>query len=115
MPAPQPDHPYCGPFDKAVALHGPAAVFLRDRDDLWRIDELWTRDAWQRDPGPHESRLCWRLLRDHATGFVVLVMSGSPTLLTSHPRADVRVYEVEADALAARAAFGTPPVCREPW
>jgi hypothetical protein len=105
----------CNPFDDALAAIGPAAVFLRDRSGLWKCDLSWTRDAWGRAPGPHAPGVVFVLLRDHDTGFVTLVMCTSPTLLASWPRADVRAYPSEAEADAARAAFGSPPVTRGSW
>lgn len=106
---------HCNPFDAQLAADGPAAVFLFDRHDVLRFDATWTRDAWGRSPGPHAPGAVWLLLRDHLTGFVQLVFVTSPTLVTSWPRADVRVFATHAEAAAARAAFGAPPVCKEPW
>lgn len=106
---------FCSPFDDALAHTGPAAVFLPDREGALRFDADWTRDAWERAPGPHAHGWTWRLLRDHATGFVTLALVTSPTLLSVHPRADVRTYADQASAMAARSAFGRPPVAREAW
>lgn len=107
--------PFCNTFDEELARTGPAAVFLLDPEGAWRHEPSWTRDAWQRAPGPHEAGFTYVLLRDRGTGFVQLALATSPTLLASHPRADVRAFpELEA-AVEARAAFGRPPVAREPW
>lgn len=106
---------FCGPFDEQLAHHGPAAVFLLDREGLLRFDETWTRDAWGRSPGPHAPGWRWVLLRDHDTGYVTLVLASAPTLLAEHPRADVRAFATLADAARAREACGSPPVDRQPW
>ena len=106
---------WCSPFDAALAASDVAAVFLLDREGLWRFDETWTRDAFAREPGPHRRGEAWRLLRDRATGWVTLVFTNSPDLLTAHPRADVRTYASLQDALAARARFGNPAIAKEAW
>ncbi|MCB9666105.1 MAG: hypothetical protein H6732_18500 [Alphaproteobacteria bacterium] len=106
---------FCNPFDEALARSGLAAVFLLDREGLLRFDATWTRDAWGREPGPHAAGEGWLLFRDHQTGFVTLALVTSPTLVPSWPRADVRRFGTQAEAEAARAAFGVPPVTREPW
>ena len=106
---------WCSPFDAALAASDVAAVFLLDREGLWRFDETWTRDAFARESGPHRRGAAWRLLRDRATGWVTLVHTTSPDLLSVHPRADVRTYGSVDEALAARAAFGNPPIAKEPW
>ncbi len=106
---------FCNGFDEALASQGPAAVFLRDDEGAWRLAPNWTRDAWQRDPGPHD--LDWRyvLLRDRDTGFVTLALSTSPTLLAAHPRCDVRAHADLDAALTALTALGRPPLDRDPW
>ncbi|MFM2160922.1 MAG: hypothetical protein RLZZ383_434 [Pseudomonadota bacterium] len=106
---------WCSPFDAALAASDVAAVFLLDREGLWRFDETWTRDAFARESGPHRRGAAWRLLRDRATGWVTLVHTNSPDLLSVHPRADVRTYGSLDEALAARAAFGNPPIAKEVW
>lgn len=105
----------CNPFDTYLAESGPPAVFLFDREGLLRFDPTWTRDAYGREPGPHERGEAWLLLRDHGTGFVTMIFVTSTTLVPSWPRADVRRYTTRAEAEAARAAVGNPPVCKEPW
>jgi hypothetical protein len=106
---------FCNPFDEALAHGGPAGVFLYDRRGMLRFDDMRTRDAWGRAPGPHAHRWTWLLMRDHGTHFVSLVLVTSPTLVQAHPRADLRVFDALEDAVAARAAFGEPPLCSEPW
>lgn len=109
-------HPdFCDPFDAELAHRGPPGVFLLDREGLLRFDPEWTRDAWTRASQPLDATWRWVLLRDHGTGFVQLVLATSAGLLTAHPRADVRSYPDHDSAQAARAAFGSPPVTREPW
>jgi len=109
---------FCSPFDAALAAHGPPAVFLPDREGLLRFDAEWTRDAWGRQPGPHAHGHAWTLLRDRDTGFVLLALVTSPTLIPApdgHARMDVRAYPTAAQAIAAREAFGQPPLCAEAW
>ena len=106
---------FCNAFDERLASAGPAAVFLRDHEGLYRFDASWTRDAWERNPGPHEQKLVWILARDHATGFVARVLCSSPTLLATHPRADVRLFETEEAAQVMLNSLGTPAVCTESW
>lgn len=106
---------FCNPFDEALAADGPPAVFLFDREGLLRFDETWTRDAYNRSPGPHARGEAWLLLRDRATGFVTLAMVTSATLIPHWPRADVRAYATRAAAEEARAAFGQPPLAEAPW
>ena len=107
--------PSCNPFDDELAKHGPPAVFLFDREGLLRFDPTWTRDAYGRAPGPHAAGSVWLLLRDRLTGFVTQVFVTSETLIEDWPRADVKRFATREEADAARAGFGTPPVCEEPW
>lgn len=109
------DPVFCNPFDEALAADGPAAIFLFDRQGFLRFDPTWTRDAWGREEGPHAHDPVWLLLRDHGTGFVTMAWVTSRTLVPSWPRADVRAYDTREAAEAARAAFGTPPLCAEAW
>lgn len=106
---------FCGPFDEQLAREGPAAIFLVDRHGELRMNESWTRDVWGRNEGPHAHGWTWLLMRDHDTGYISLVLSTSPTLLTEHPRADVRVFADRAAAEVERARFGVPPIHREAW
>lgn len=102
-------------FDEALANSGPPAVFLPDREGLLRFDADWTRDCWERAPGELSAGWTWVLLRDRATRFVNLLLVTSPALLASHPRADARLYATLDDAMAALAAFGSPPLAGDPW
>jgi hypothetical protein len=106
---------FCSDFDERLSLEGPGAIFLPDREGLLRFDAEWTRGAWGRHPGPHAPEPAWFLLRDHGTGFVVLAYASARGLLADHPRMDVRSYPDREAALAARAGFGRPPLCEEPW
>lgn len=106
---------FCSPFDAALAQEGPAAVFLPDRDGALRFDATWTRDCWGRAPGPHRPGWTWLLTRDRASGFVNLVLVTSPTLLTEHPRLDLRRFTTLEQAQAALSALDHPPFAREPW
>ncbi len=107
--------PFCSAFDEVLAHHGPAAVFLLDREAMYRFAPNWTRDAWTRSAGPHEPGWTWWLARDHASGFVQLVMTTSPTLLGDHPRFALRRFDGEAEALKARDALGRPAVTATAW
>lgn len=106
---------YCSPFDESLATAGPAAVFLPDTEGALRFHPSWTRDAWGRSPGPHAHGFCWTLFRDRGTGYVQLVLVTSATLIPEHPRLDQRRFESREQAEEARAAFGNPPIAREPW
>ena len=106
---------FCNAFDSLLAEQGPAAVFLPDREGLFRMDTEWTRDAWTRHPGPHVHGWTWTLVRDRLTGFVTLVLVTSPTLLPVHHEGDVRTFPSLDAAELARAAFGEPPVAEAPW
>lgn len=106
---------FCNPFDETLAALGPPALFLPDREGLLRFDESWTRDAWGRCPGPHALDPRWALVRDHATGFVTLLLTTSPTLVEGWPRADVRLFATREEAEAARKALGPLPMATQPW
>jgi hypothetical protein len=106
---------FCNPFDASLAASGPAAVFLPDREGALRFDPSWTRDCWGRAPGPHEAGWTWILLRDRGTGFVMLALVTSPTLLVEHPRLEVRAFAALDEANAVRASFGSPPIAKDPW
>jgi uncharacterized protein YbjT (DUF2867 family) len=106
---------FCGPFDADLAASGPPAVFLPDRDGALRFDADWTRDTWNHaelagdDPS---TRGAWRwvLLRDHATGYVTLLLATGPHLVRTHPRGTPQAWATRELAEAARAAFGNPPI-----
>lgn len=106
---------YASPFDEALAAQGPPAVFLQDRHGKWRLHGEWTRAALNRDPGPHAFGWTWSLMRDPTTGYVVIVLSTSPTLLRGHPRMACRVVGSLEEARAFCAALGPTPVDPEPW
>ncbi|MBT3220676.1 MAG: hypothetical protein HN348_16440 [Proteobacteria bacterium] len=106
---------FCNSFDERLARKGPAAVFLLDRDGLLRFDARWTRDAWERAPGPHQIDWRWLLLRDHATGFVLMALSTGKSLIEHHPRLDVRSFDTYELASKEQEAFGSPPICESLW
>ena len=106
---------FCNAFDERLSTTGPAAVFLRDHEGMWRFDASWTRDAWERNPGPHALDPRWVHVRDYDTGFVVCVLVTSPTLLPAHPRGEVRAYTSQEEAFTALEAIGRPPVRKEPF
>ncbi len=105
---------FCSPFDERLAHHGPGAVFLPDPEGLLRLAPNWTRTAWDHAEG-EDAGWRWVLVRDEATGFVQLVLVTEARLLARHPRGQVRRFERLEDALAARAVYGSPPLCRDPW
>ncbi|MCB9675747.1 MAG: hypothetical protein H6737_11555 [Alphaproteobacteria bacterium] len=106
---------FCSLFDAQLAHSGPAAVFLPDTEGAFRFQPNWTRDAWGRAPGPHAHGWTWTLLRDRGSGFVLLALVTSPTLLPEHPRLEVRVVPSLEEAQALRASFGNPPIAAVPW
>jgi hypothetical protein len=106
---------FCSPFDEALALSGPAAVFQPDREGRLRFEADWTRDVWERAAGPHALAWTWTLLRDHDTGFVQLLLVTSPSLLVRHPRADVRPFPDLGAAREALADCGQPPLRPDGW
>ena len=95
--------PFASPFDLALAEAGPASVFLPDREGAWRFDADWTRDCWERAPGPHPHGWAFVRVRDHDTGYVNVVLVTSAALLAAHPRADVAAFADEAGARGATA------------
>jgi hypothetical protein len=107
--------PFCSPFDSSLASSGPPAVFLPDTEGSLRFQPNWTRDAWGRAEGPHEHGWTWTLLRDRDTGFVLLALVTSPTLIAEHPRLDVRQCASLDEARSLRAEYGNPPIAAEPW
>lgn len=112
---------FCSPFDEALARTGPGAAFLFDPEGMLRFDANWTRTAWTHadpDPAPLQGAgpsWTWALVRDRGSGSVALVLLTHGALLASHPKGDVRRFADLDAALAARDAYGRPPVCREPW
>ena len=106
---------FCSIYDETLAAHGPAAVFLPDKRGAWRFDPEWSRDAWLRDEGPHAHGRSFRLWRDTQTGYVVLLMVTSETLLIQHPKGQVRSYATLEEAQHARKEFGQPPLSPTPW
>ena len=106
---------FCSPFDEALAQRGPASVFLPDQEGLWRFDASWTRDAWGRAPGPHVHQRTYLALRDQRSGFAFVALVTSPTLITAHPRLDVRPFEDLEDARRFVRTFGDPPCSEVSW
>lgn len=102
-------------FDRRLAQVGPAAHFTQDADGELRLADDRTREAHERVAEPHPSQWCHCLYRDRATGFVQYLLVTSPALCADHPRADIARYPSQAEALAALAACGVPPVVRGPW
>jgi hypothetical protein len=106
---------YCSPYDEALAASGAPAIFLPDREGLLRFDAEWTRGAWGRLEAAPARDPAWFLLRDRGTGFVALAYTTARGLLAEHPRMDTRAFATRAEAEAARAAFGRPPLASDPW
>ena len=125
------DFPFADPFDQAVAHHGPPAVFTVDHKNQLRLNGDRSRETWTRileestpprppgeaDPVRPDSDVVWChcLFRDHGTGWVQYILVTSPALCSEHPRADVRRYDNQAQALAALAALGRPPIAEDSW
>jgi hypothetical protein len=115
--SPSPHIPFRDPFDELLAIQGPPALFTMDAEGELRLDPFRTRDGWSRIPPeatPSHS-LCHCLFRDRATGFVQYVLVTSPALYDAHPRADVRRFAHQQEALDALRALGEPPVVTDPW
>jgi hypothetical protein len=55
------------------------------------------------------------LYRDRATGFVQYILVTSPALYAAHPRADVRRYPSQPDALESLSRIGRPAILGNPW
>lgn len=106
---------FCSPFDEALANGGPPGVFLFDPEGALRFQPTWTRDVYGRAPGTHAHAWTWLLARDKATGFVQLVLVTSPTLLTEHPRLQLRVFASIEAARAELATWGRPAIAPDPW
>ena len=106
---------FCTEFDRSLAQHGPAAIFLRDHKQTLRCNFQWTRDVWEWSPGPHAIDWTWTLVRDRETRFVTLMLVTSPTLLTEHTKMDIRTYPSEEEALTALSEFGSPPIATDDW
>ncbi len=110
---------FCSSFDRAVAHEGPEALFVRDREGLWRLAPNWTRNAYEALDGDRSARSSaawrWLLARDHDTGFVQLLLCTGPDLLHNHPRMDLQCFVGLEEAQTARKAYGDPPVCLESW
>lgn len=106
---------FCSEYDRLLAHAGVPAVFLRDREQAWRFDPEWSRNAWERAEGPHAAGWRWVLFRDHGSGFVVLLLVTAPTLLLTHPRGALRVFEELEEAEAVLASLGPLPIAEEPW
>ena len=105
--------PFSDPFDRSVAIHGPAALFTIGPRGQLRLALNRTRDQGKRAVPSRPKEPCHCLFRDRATGYVQYVLATSPTLCVSHPRADVRVYSTQQDALEVLDALGRPPVVDE--
>lgn len=110
---------FCSSFDRAVAFEGPEALFIRDREGLWRLAPNWTRNAHEALEGDRAKNVGgewrWLLARDHDTGFVQLLLSTGQDLLHAHPRMDLQCFAGLEEAEAARRSVGDPPVCKEAW
>lgn len=106
---------FCSPFDEALAHGEVPCVFRRDHEGLWRLEVNWARNAWTQDPGPHAPGWRYALFHDHGTGHVQLLLVTGPTLLATHQRGTVYLYEAEADAQAVLDALGKPYLAAGDW
>lgn len=102
--------PFGDEWDRGLFEDGVIALFVVDPDGELRLSGGRTRDALRHAPRPLTHAACHALLRDRATGHVHYVLATAPELVEGHPRLAATVYPSQADALAALAALGTPPV-----
>jgi hypothetical protein len=100
------------PFDEALAVSGPPAVFTLDHQGRLGLDEARSRESWCRVGDPGELERCHCLFTDQATGFVQYVLVTSVRLFTEHPRAATQRFSSEEEAMEALAALGPIPVRR---
>jgi len=100
-------------FDEALLQNGPAAVFSIDSKGRMGLDEMRTREHYNRVSTPPRFGHCHCLYRDRATGFVQYLLVTSPDLCADHPRADIRVFEDAQTAMAFLADLGDPPIRAE--
>jgi len=89
---------------------------VRTPEGEWRVDADLSRAAWER-LGEESLDLggggLWNaLVRDKATGFVSWWLVNHRGMLEDHPRLDATLYESAAEASAALAKLGTPPLDR---
>lgn len=110
-----PHIPFRDPFDQILAAQGPPALFTVDAEGELRLDPFRTRDGWSRisldDVPAHD--VCHCLFRDRATGYVQYILVTSPALYADHPRADVRRFDSQRQALDALEGMGQPPIVTE--
>ncbi len=99
-------------FDELLLAQGPPAVFSIDAKGRMGLDEMRTREHYNRVTSPPRFGHCHCLYRDRVTGFVQYLLVTSPDLCTEHPRADVRRFDDEAAAMQFLAGLGDPPICR---
>ena len=99
---------FVSPYDVEMATRGPAGIFLRDPDGLWKYDSDLTRDCWER-AAPVEREPGFGLMRDRATGFNTPVYVTGRGLLGEHPRVDVTWFPDLPALMHAYAALGSPP------
>jgi hypothetical protein len=107
--------PFATPFDEAVATSGVAALFTLDHKGELRLTSDRSRDAWNTLQAAPVAGWTHCLLRDHGTGWVQYALATSPDLVARLPRADVWRFASFAEATAALAAFGRPPIHRGPF
>ena len=108
--------PFRSEIDRQLAKAGPPAVFTLDARGQLQLDPARTRESWDRletemSQAPFESCPC--LFRDRKTGWVQFVLTTSPTLCKTHPRADVLRFKGIDEALQVLQSLGTPSVVSE--
>ena len=94
--------PFSGPFEEAMALEGPGAVFTLSASGELRLNVARTRDAWSNIQGPLVKEFCHCLFCDRATGWAQYVLVTSPALCVSHPRAEISRFSSYEEALSER-------------
>lgn len=103
---------FCSPYDLALAETGPATIFLRTLEGLWRVQPDLSRDGCERLKRVPERDEGYGLMTDRATRFVTPVFTTSLALFEDHPRVDVQWFEDEAAMDEALLALGRPPLRR---
>jgi hypothetical protein len=102
-------------FDAILMRSGPPAVFSIDGKGRLGLDEMRTREHYNRVDPPVPFEPCHCLYRDHATGFVQYLLVTSAALCATHPRADIHRFDDAESAMAVLSELGDPPIRPEPF
>ncbi len=101
-------------FDAELMRKGPPAVFSIDAKGRIGLDDMRTREHYNRVQEPGVFEPCHCVYRDTVTGFVQYLLVTSPQLCVSHPRAEITRFDDAQAALACVAGLGDPPVSQLP-